>query len=76
VLGRGERLRPGEQVAAGPGARGQQFVAGTPRDQPQASSLRQVESSAERLARLAAAVRAPQRGPEIDHGPGALQSGR
>src|SRR5262252_10634882 len=76
VLSRGESPWPGEQVAAGPGACRQQFVAGTPRDQPQASPLRQVERAAERPAGLSAAVGAPQRGPKIDQGPRVLEPGR
>src|SRR5215469_17899257 len=60
MLSRGESPRPGEQVAAGPGACRQKFVASTPRDQPQASPLRQVERAAERRAGLSATVGAPQ----------------
>ena len=66
VLGRCERLDAGQRGAAGPRAGALQLVPGTAGEQAHAAAVGELECPAERLAGVASAIGAPQRGAEVD----------
>ena len=66
VLGRGERVGPGERAASRPGACGVELLARAVGEQEHAAAIRLLERAPERLAGVRAPVGAAKRAAEID----------